>query len=169
MAFQVDESTREIDDAQLDARRAARKAAGSLRHAEEEAAQVAELQRRLDEERRARATLAQEFARYRDAVANAPVKDPWGQLWRSISQIAGDAVAWTRSKIPSDSRFLPWFDKAVDFAAATGRLAFEWSLAFYRWARPRAVDFYEWARPRAIELWKRVKNEIERRMGRAER
>jgi hypothetical protein len=153
MAVQVDESTREIDDAQLDARRAATKAASSLRRAEEEESQIADLRRQLDEERRARATLAQEFARYREAVANAPVKDPWGQLWRAISQITGDAVAWTRSKIPPDSQLLPWFDKAVDFAAATGRLVWSWSVALY-----------EWGRPRAIELWKWVKSEIERRM-----
>jgi hypothetical protein len=165
MALQVDESTREIDDAQLEARRNAQKAEGSARHAQEEEAHVAELQRRLDEESRAKAALAQEFARYRDRVASIRVDDPWDQLWRAVSQIVSDAVAWLRAKIPPDSQFLPWFDKAVDFAKATGRLAREWSLAFYDWARPHAIGFYEWGKPRAIELWKKAKNEIERRMG----
>jgi hypothetical protein len=165
MALQVDESTREIDDAQLEARRNAQKAAGSERHAEDEAAHSTALQRQLDEERRAKASLAQEFARYRDSVTRPPVDEPWSQLWRAISQIVADAVAWARAKIPPDSQFLPWFDKGVDFAKATGRLLGEWSVALYDWARPRAIESYEWAKPRAIDLWKRVKTEIERRTG----
>ena len=165
MAIQVDESTREIDDAQLEARRNAQRAEGGVRHAQEEEAHAATLQRQLDEERRAKAALAQEFARYRDSVTRPPVDEPWNQLWRAVSQIASDAVAWARAKIPPDSQFLPWFDKAVDFAKATGRLAREWSLALYDWARPHAIGFYEWGKPRAIELWKKAKTEIERRMG----
>ncbi|CAN2535754.1 hypothetical+protein [Methylocapsa aurea] len=165
MAVQVDESTREIDDAQLEARRNAQKADGDARKAQEVERRAADLQRRLDEESRAKAALAQEFARYRDKVASIRVDDPWDQLWRAVSQIVSDAVAWARAKIPADSQFLPWFDKGVDFAKATGRLAREWGLAFYDWARPHAIGFYEWGKPRAIDLWKKAKNEIERRMG----
>ncbi|PWB92883.1 hypothetical protein C5689_16055 [Methylosinus sporium] len=165
MAFQVDESTHEIDDAQLEAKRNAQKAEGDARKAQEAEKRAADLQRLLDDERRAKATLAGDFARYRDKVTSTPVDEPWSQLWRAISQIARDAVAWARAKIPADSQFLPWFDKGVDFIVATGRLLREWSLALYDWARPRALEFYAWGKPRAIDLWKRLKTEIERRMG----
>lgn len=165
MAFQVDESTHEIDDAQLEAKRNAQKAEGDARKAQEAEKRAAELQRLLDDERRAKATLAGDFARYRDKVTSTPVDEPWSQLWRAISQIARDAVAWARAKIPADSQFLPWFDKGVDLIVATGRLLREWSLALYDWARPRALEFYAWGKPRAIDLWKRLKTEIERRMG----
>ncbi|MBU3890543.1 hypothetical protein FM996_17490 [Methylosinus sporium] len=165
MAFQVDESTHEIDDAQLEAKRNAQKAEGDARKAQEAEKRAADLQRLLDDERRAKATLAGDFARYRDKVTSTPVDEPWSQLWRAISQIARDAVAWARAKIPADSQFLPWFDKGVDFIVATGRLLREWSLALYDWARPRTLEFYAWGKPRAIDLWKRLKTEIERRMG----
>ena len=117
-----------------------------------EATHVAELSRQLDEERRKRAEISAEFARFRDAIEHAPVEDPWGVLWRAVSQIISDWVAWARAKIPPDSPFLSWFDRAVELAKAAGRLA---------WRSSKAV--FEWAKPRVIDLWKRLKSEVARR------
>lgn len=152
MALQVDESTREIDDALLDAQHNAKKAEDSEHRAAQEAARADELSRQLGEERRKRAEIAAEFARFRDWVAHAPVEDPWGVLWRALSQIAGDWVAWARAKIPPDSPFLPWFDRAVGFAKTAGRLAVKCGKALFEWAKPRVID-----------LWKRLESEVARR------
>ncbi len=151
MALQVDESTREIDDALLEAQRNAKKAVVGERHAEQEAAHASELSRLLEEERRRTAEIAAEFSRFRDTVARAPVEDPWGVLWRSLSQIASNCVAWLRGKIPTDSALLPWFDRAIEVAVKAARLAVLGAKIF--------IDF---ARPHAIALWKRLKNEIAR-------
>jgi hypothetical protein len=169
MAYQVDESTREIDDAMLTARDKAVAAETSERHAEAEERYADRLARLLDEERRKSAALAADFARYREAVVKAPVADPWGQLGRAISQIGDDAVVWTRAKIPPDSKYLPWFDKTVEGAKKAGRVACQWACAAYDWAKPRAIELYRWARPRAVELWKKGRSEVERRMGKAEK
>jgi hypothetical protein len=164
MAYQVDESTREIDDALLDARRKAEEAAKSGRHAEEEEALVDKLSRQLETERRKSADLAADFARFRESMKKAPVEDPWGQLWRAVSQIAADGVVWTRAKIPPDSKFLPWFDRMVEGAKEAGRLACKWGFVLYDRAKPHAIEAYEWAKPRAIELWSRARSEVERRL-----
>lgn len=152
MAFQVDESTREIAADLLEAQRNAKKAEASEHHADQEAAHADELSRRLDDERRKRAETAAEFSRFRDAAAHAPVEDPWGVLWRAISQIVNDWVAWARAKIPPDSALLPWFDRAVELAKTAVRLAWKWGKAFFEWAKPRVVD-----------LWKWLKSEVARR------
>jgi hypothetical protein len=165
MAYQVDESTREIDDAMLTARDKAEAAEKSARHAAEEDALVGKLERLLDEERGKNASLAADFARYRERMAKTPVEDPWGQLGRAISQIGEDGVVWMRAKIPPDSQMLPWFDKTVDGAKKLGRVACQWSYAAYDWAKPRVIELYRWARPRAIDLWRRGRSEVERRMG----
>ncbi len=165
MALQVDESTREIDEDILQARRYAKNAEASERHAAEETARANELARQLDEERRKSAGIADEFARFRLAaeqrLATAeralalqppPDENPPAMLWRAITLIACDAVAWTRAKIPPDSPLLPWFDRAIDVATKAGRLA--WKCA---------KTFIEWATPRVIDLWKWVKSEVAKR------
>lgn len=144
MALQVDESTREIDDAQLDAQHNAEKAADSEHRAEQDAARASELSRQLDEERRKNAAIAAEFVRFREAVEHAPIEDPWGVLWRAISQIVSDWVAWARAKIPPDSPLLPWFDRAVELAKIAGRLAVKWGRAFFEWAKPRVIASWKW-------------------------
>lgn len=153
MALQVDESTREIDDALLDAEHNAKKAEDSEHRAEQEAARANELLRQLDEERRRSAEIAAEFARFRDAVEHAPVEHPWGVLWRAVAQILSDWVAWARAKIPPESSLLPWFDRAIDLAKAAGRLALKCGKALFEWAKPRVLD-----------LWKWLKSEVARRM-----
>lgn len=153
MALQVDESSREIAADLLEAQRNAKKAEASERHAEEEEAHANELSRELDEERRKSAEIAAEFARFREAAEHAPVEDPWGQLWRAMSQIVSDWVAWARAKIPPDSALLPWFDRAVELTKTAIRLALKWGKALFEWAKPRVVD-----------LWKWLKSEVARRM-----
>jgi len=153
MALQVDESVREIDYCLLDVERNAKKAEDREHLAEQEAAQIDELSRQLDEERRKRAEIAAEFARFRDSMEHTPVEDPWGVLGRAVSQIFGDWVAWARRKIPAESSLLPWFDRAVSLAKTAGRLAWKWAKAFFEWATPRVID-----------LWKWLKSEVERRM-----
>ncbi len=147
MALQVDESVREIAADVLDAEQSAKRAEASERHAAQEATHASELSRQLDEERRKQAEIADEFARFREAAKRAPVEDPWGVLWRAASQIVSDWVAWTRAKIPPDSAFLPWFDRAVELVKALSRLAFSGGKALF-----------EWAKPHIVELWKRLKS-----------
>ncbi|MGD9541362.1 hypothetical protein [Methylocystis sp.] len=149
MALQVDESVREIAADVLIAQRSEKKAEASERHAEQEATHASELSRQLDEERRKESEIAAEFARFRDAVARAPVEDPWGVLGRAASQIGNDWVAWARAKIPPDSWFLPWFDRAVELVKTVSRLAFK-----------SAKALFEWARPHVIDLWKRLKSKL---------
>jgi hypothetical protein len=146
MALQVDESTREIDDALLDAQHNAKKADDNERRAEEQAARANEFLRQLDEERRKRAEIAAELARFRDRTQRAPVADPWGVLWLAVSQIVSNWVEWVRAKIPPDSRLLPWFDQTVELADATGHRFLKWGRASLKWANPRVID-----------LWKRLK------------
>ena len=164
MALQVDEATREIDDDILQTRQYAKKAEASERRAAEETARANELARQLDEERRKSANVAEEFARFRQAaeqrfaaaeraLAEHPSEEnPRAMLWRAITLIACDGVAWTRAKIPPDSPLLPWFDRAVEYATKAGRLAWQCASAFI-----------EWATPRVIELWKWLKSEIAKR------
>jgi hypothetical protein len=164
MALQVDESVREIDEDILQARQHAKKAEESERRAAQESSRADELARQLDEERRKSAGVADEFARFRQAaeqrftaaeraLAERPTEEnPPAMLWRAITLIACDVVAWTRAKIPPDSALLPWFDRAVEYATKAGRLAWKCANAFI-----------EWATPRAIELWKRLKSEVAKR------
>jgi hypothetical protein len=151
MALQVDDSAREINDASTNAQHSAKKAEESEQRAVQEAARASQLLRQLDEERQKRASIATELARYRDAMEHAPVEDPWGVLWRAISQIVRDSVAWVRAKIPPNSPLLPWFDRAVELAKTLGRLALKCGKALF-----------EWAKPRTIQIWKWLKGEIAR-------
>ena len=153
MAFQLDESVREIDYCLLDAQRNAKNAEERGHRVEQEAAHINELSRQLDEERRKRTEIAAEFARFRDAMEHAPVEDPWGVLWRAVSQIVSDWVTWLRAKIPPNSPLLSWFDRAVGLAKTAGRLAWKWGKAFVEWVKPRVID-----------LWKWFKSEVARRM-----
>jgi hypothetical protein len=153
MALQVDESTREIDDALLDAQHNAKKAECSEHRAEQETARANELSRQLDEERRKRAEVAAEFASFRDAVQHAPVEDPWRVLWRAVSQIVSDWIGWVRAKFPPDSPLLPWFDRAVELAKTAACLAVKWGKVLFEWAKPRVID-----------LWKLLKSEVARRL-----
>jgi hypothetical protein len=153
MALQVDESTGEIGEARVEAQVNAEKADENARRAEQEAARARELSRALDEERRKVAEVAAAFSRYREATEHAPIEDPWSVLGCAASQILSDWIAWLRAKIPPDSPLLPWFDRAVALMKTAGRLALKWGKAFFLWAKPRV-----------IELWRRLKNEIERRM-----
>jgi hypothetical protein len=157
MAFQVDESTKDVDGALLEARANAKRAQDCEVLERGEAAQIDALTRQLDEERRKSAEIAADLARYRDSVEkklaeHARREDPWGLLASAIAQILSQSVAWLRAKIPAESAFLPWFDRLVDFAKATGRLAWTWSKAFL-----------EWAKPRAAELWARLESEVAQR------
>lgn len=165
MAYQVDDSTREIDDAMLEARRKAQQAEANERHAEEEKAIVAKLERLLEQERGKNAALAADFARFRQRISMTPIEDPWGHLARDLGQIGDDGVVWMRAKIPPGSQMLPWYDRTVDGAKKAGRLAGQWGCAAYDWAKPRTIALYEWARPRAIDGYKWARGEIERRMG----
>jgi len=165
MALQVDESTREIDEDILQIRQCADKAEATERRAEKETARADDLARQLDEERRDGATVTAEFARFRReaeqrqaaaerALALQPSEaSPVAMLWRAITLIACDAVAWTRAKIPPDSPLLPWFDRAIEYATKAGRLAWKCACAFIEWATPRAIDLWKWAKS---EVAKRV-------------
>jgi hypothetical protein len=157
MAVQVDESTKDVDGALLEARANAKRAQECEVLERREAAQIAELTRQLDEERRKSAEIAAEFSRYRDSVAqklaeHARREDPWTLLAQAISQILSQWVAWLRAKIPAESAFLPWFDRAVEFAKLTGELA---------WKSAKAL--FEWGKPHACELWSRLKGEVAQR------
>jgi hypothetical protein len=158
MAFQVDESVRDVDGALLEARRNAKRAEDCEVLERREAAQIDELSRQLDAERSKSSEVAAEFSRYRDSVEqklaeHAQRDDPWSLLAFAISQILCQWVAWLRAKIPAESAFLPWFDRTVEFLEASGRLAWTWGKAFYEWAKPRVVD-----------LWKRLRSEASRIM-----
>jgi hypothetical protein len=165
MALQVDESVREIDEDIVQMRHYAEKAETSERHAADETARANDLARQLDEERRNSATVAKEFARFRQAaeqrqaaakraLAEHPSEtNPRAMLSRAITLIACDAVAWTRAKIPPDSPLLPWFDRAIDVATKAGRLAWKYTRAFIEWATPRVIDLWKWAKS---EVAKRV-------------
>jgi hypothetical protein len=159
MALQVDESTREIDDDILEVQECAKKGEASEHRATQEAARAKELAGQLDEERRKSADVVEEFARFRVATEQALAehvseKNPRAMLWRAISLLTRDFVAWTRAKIPPDSPMLPWFDRAIESATTAGRLAWKW-----------AKVFVEWATPRVIDLWKRLKSEVTKLMG----
>ena len=156
MAFQVDESVRDVDGALLEAQRNAERAEACERLEQQEAAQINELRRQLDEERRKSGEVASEFSRYRESVEqklaeHARREDPWSLLAFAITQILCQWVAWLRAKIPSESALLPWFDRAVEFLQASGRLA---------WTSGKA--FYEWAKPHVVDLWKRLRSEASR-------
>ena len=165
MALQVDESAREIDEDILQIRQYSGKAEASERRAEKETARADDLARQLDEERRNSATVTNEFARFRReaeqrqaaaerALALQPSEaSPVAMLWRAITLIACDAVAWTRAKIPPDSPLLPWFDRAIEYATKAGRLAWKCACAFIEWATPRVIDLWKWAKS---EVAKRV-------------
>ena len=158
MALQVDESTREIDEDILQIRQCADKAEATERRAEKETARADDLARQLDEERRNGATVTAEFARFRReaeqrqaaaerALALQPSEaSPVAMLWRAITLIACDAVAWTRAKIPPDSPLLPWFDRAIEYARKAGRLAWQCANAFVVWATPRVIELWKWAK-----------------------
>ena len=165
MALQVDESAREIDEDILQIRQYSGKAEASERRAEKETARADDLARQLDEERRDGATVTAEFARFRReaeqrqaaaerALALQPSEaSPLAMLWRAITLIACDVVAWTRAKIPPDSPLLPWFDRAIEYATKAGRLAWKCARAFIEWATPRVIDLWKWAKS---EFAKRV-------------
>jgi len=153
MALQTSESAQEVAEAKLEEHYEAKRAEDSERHAEQETAHAKELSRQLDEERRTSASIAAEFARFRDAMERAPVEDPWSVLGRAALQIVSNWVAWARAKILPDSPLLPWFDRAVELAKMTGGLLFRCCKAFF-----------EWAKPRAIASWRWIKSQAERRM-----
>ena len=158
MSLQVDESVREIDEDILEMRQAAEKAEVSERRAAEATARANDLARQLEDERRDNATVAAEFARFRReaeqrqaaaerALALQPSEaSPVAMLWRAITLIACDAVAWTRAKIPPDSPLLPWFDRAIEYATKAGRLAWKSACALIEWATPRVIDLWKWAK-----------------------
>ena len=157
MAFQVDESTKEVDGALLEARANAKRAQDCEVLERQEAVQIGELTRQLNEERSKSGEIAADFARYRESVEHklaehARREDPWSLLAFAISQILCQWVAWLRAKIPPESSFLPWFDRTVDFIEAAGRLAWKWGVALF-----------EWAMPRAVELWTRLRSEVAQR------
>ena len=158
MAFQVDELTKDVDGALLEARANAKRAQDCELLEEREAAQIRELTGQIEAERRKSEEIAAEFARYRQETAqkleeHAQREDPWSLLAFAVSQILSQAVAWLRAKIPAESALLPWFDRLIDFLKATGRLAWRWGNQAFDWAKPRVLDF-----------WKRLRAEIAQRM-----
>jgi hypothetical protein len=155
MALQIDESVREVAEAQLDEHYEAKRGADSERHAEQEAAHAKDLSHQLDDERRKCAAIAAEFARFRDAMARAPVADPWIALGRAGLQIVSNWVAWVRAKIPRDSPLLPWFDRAVELSKATGSLLFRCAQAFFEWAKPHAVNSWLWLKSESLKRMKK--------------
>ena len=157
MAFQVDESTKDVDGALLEARANAKRAQECELLEEREAAHINELAGQLEAERRKSLEITAEFARYRQEVAqklaeHAQRENPWILLTFAVSQILSQGVAWLRAKIPAESALLPWFDRLVDFLEATGRLAWRWGKAAF-----------DWAKPRLLELWARLIAEIRAR------
>jgi len=158
MAFQVDESTRDVDGALLEARANAKRAEDCEVLERREAAQIGELTRQLEAERRKSEEIAADFVRYRASLGqklaeHAQREDPWSLLAFAVSQILSRWIAWPRAKIPPESALLPWFDRTVDFAKAIGRLAWRWGMALF-----------DWAKPRVAELWTQLQGEIARRM-----
>ena len=159
MAFQVDESTKDVDGALLEARANAKRAQDCELLEEREAAQIRELTGQLAAERRTSAETAAEFARYRQDVAqklaeHAQREDPWILLTFAVSQILSQTVVWLRAKFPAESALLPWFDRLIDFLEATSRLACRWGKAVF-----------DWGRPRILELWTRLRAEMAQRKG----
>ncbi len=157
MAFQVDESTKDVDGALLEARANAKRAQECEVLERQEAAQIAELTRQIEEERRKSAEIAAVFERYRISMEqklaeHARREDPWSLLAFAIEQILSQWVAWARAKIPAESAFLPWFDRTVDFARASGRLAWIWGKAFFEWAKPHVIDLYKRLRSEVARL-----------------
>lgn len=151
MALQVDKSAREINDALMNAQHSAKEAEDSEQRAAQEAARASQLSRQLDQERQKRTEIAAELARFRGTMEHRPVEDPWGVLWRAVSQIVSDWVASMRSKIPADSPLLPWFDRAVEILKTSGRFALKCGKALVAWTKPLIVN-----------IWRRLKGEIER-------
>jgi len=151
MALQVDESTREIDDDILQAQEYAKKAEVSEHRATEAIARANELARQLDEERRKSANVAEEFARFRYAAEHVSVEKPRAMLWRAISLIARDFVAWMRAKIPPDSPLLPWFDRTIEMGTKAGRLALTWANTLIEWATPRVIDLWKWLKSQVAQ------------------
>ena len=157
MAFQVDESTKDVDGALLEARTNAKRAQDCEVLERQEAAEIKELTRQLEEERRKSEGIAADFAAYRESMKEMPAEharreDPWSLLALASSQILCQGVGGLRAKIPTDSALLPWFDRMVELLEAIGRLASQWGKAFF-----------DWAKPRVAELWTRLKSEIEQR------
>lgn len=150
---QVEEAAKQVADANWRAEEAEKKAQESDHRAQAASARADTTARELDEARRQAAEAAAEHARYRHEIENAPAEDPWAMLWRALSQLTQDGVAWTRAKIPADSPILPWFDKAVAGATRAGCVAIKTADAAIKWATPHAIALFE-----------RAKSEIAQRM-----
>jgi hypothetical protein len=144
MAFQVDDSTREVDEAMSDARQYAKKASDCEHHAEAEVAHTDALLRQLNEERLKSSEIALEFTRFREAVERAPVQDPWRLLGRAVLQIVSNRVARARLKFPPDSPLLPWFDRTVELVKSMWRRLLSWSRAVFLWVKPRSLAAFGW-------------------------
>ncbi|MGJ0510533.1 MAG: hypothetical protein ACR652_26100 [Methylocystis sp.] len=157
MAFQTDESGRQVAEARQDEHYEAKRAEDNERHAEQETAHATELSRQLEEERRKSAAIAAEFARFRDAMERAPVEAPWSVFGRAALQIVRNCVAWVRAKIPPNSPLLPWFDRAVELGKTTGSLLFRLGKAFFGWAKPHALDLWRWLKSEAARRMKKEK------------
>lgn len=149
MALQVDESVREVDEALVESQHNAKMAKETDARAEREAAHANELLRELEMERRKSATRAEEIAHLRHTMEHGPYERPWRVLSLAVVQIVEDAIAWVRAKIPPESAFLPWFDKAVTLAKAAGRFGLKSAVTFLKWAQPHAVASWDWLKREA--------------------
>jgi uncharacterized coiled-coil DUF342 family protein len=100
---------------------------------------VQNMTRLADDARRRADETAEEIARLRAMIDNAPKQEPVALLLAMAAEKTKAAVAWVRSKIPADSPILPWFDKTVETVTALGCAAVKLTREFVAWATPRVI------------------------------
>jgi hypothetical protein len=100
---------------------------------------VQNMTRIADEASRRADEAAEEIARLRTIIDNAPKEDPVALLLALATEKTKAAVAWVRGKIPADSPMLPWFDKTVETVTTIGCAAVKLTREFIAWATPRVI------------------------------
>ncbi len=113
---------------------------------------VQNLTRRADEATRRADEAAEEIARLRAAVENAPSVDPMALLGALAAEKTNAGVGWLRSKIPADSPMLPWFDKTVEAVTKAGCMAVKLTREFIAWATPRVIALSKQGAAKVEEL-----------------
>jgi hypothetical protein len=110
------------------------------------------LTHRADEAGRRADEAAEEIARLRAVIDNAPSADPAALLAALAAEKTKAGVAWTRSKIPADSPALPWFDKTVEAVTKAGCMALKLTREFIAWATPRVIELSKQGAAKVEEL-----------------